>query len=129
MWWWAWTAVLALLAGTMLATALLLARADPARLLALATGAAAAIAATLSIAAIWAEADGDGWIQLIAALWIIAVLAYVLVPVVDRFSRAAPAPDERVLARLGDVELVASRAGSLDPGLGPGERLLLRRRA
>ena len=128
-WRWAWSAALALLAGTMLATALLLARADTARLLARATGAAAGIAATLSIAAIWAEADGDGWTQLIAALWIIAVLAYVLVPVVDRFSRAAPMPDERVLARLGDVELVATRAGTFDAPLRAGERLLLRRRA
>ena len=45
------------------------------------------------------------------------MLAYVLVPVVDRFSRAAPMPDERVLARLGDVELVATRAGTLDARL------------
>ena len=128
-WRWAWSAVIALLAVLMLATARLLARADGARVLALVTGCVAGIAATLSVAAIWTEDGGDGWAQLIAALWILAVLAYVLVPVVDRFSRAAPAVGERVLASLGDVELVASRVGTLDPQLAPGERLLLRRRA
>jgi len=96
----------------------------------LVTGCVAGIAATLSIAAIWTDPQGDGWPQLIAALWIVAVLAYVLVPVVARFSRAAaPDPNERVLATLGDVELVATRTGKLDPRLAPDERLLLRRRA
>ena len=127
-WRWAWTAVLVLLAGLMLSTALLLAHADAARLLAMVSGCLAGIAATLSIAALWTEDGGDGWLQLIAALWILAVLAYVLVPVADRFARAAPSPQERVLASLGDVELVATRAGTLDPQLSPGERLLLRRR-
>jgi hypothetical protein len=128
-WRWAWTAVIVVLVGLMLATALLLARADGATVLAMVTGCLAGVAATLSIAAVWTDDDGDGWIQLIAALWILAVLAYVLVPVADRFARAAPGPSERVLASFGDVELVASRVGTLDPQLAPGERLLLRRRA
>ena len=128
-WRWAWSAVIALLVGLMLATALLLARGDRSRLVALVSGAVAGIAATLSIAAIWTEDGGDGWLQLIVALWIVAVLAYVLVPVMDRLVRVASPAGERVLATLGDVELVATEAGTVDPRLAPGERLLLRRRA
>ena len=37
--------------------------------------------------------------------------------------------DGRVLATLGDVELIATAAGGLDPKHVPGERLVLRRRA
>ena len=68
--------------------------------------------------------------QLIAALWILAVLGYVLVPVVGRFGRpAAELPTvERLLATLDGVELVATTSGTVDPRLAPGERLLLRRR-
>lgn len=129
MWRWAWTGVLALVAGSVLATALLLGHTQAAQLLALVTGAVAGIATTLSIAAVWTESDADGWIQAIAALWILTVLGYVLVPVVDRFGRTAQATEERVLATLGEVELVATRAGSVDPRLAPGERLQLRHRA
>jgi hypothetical protein len=128
-WRWAWSAALALLVAIMLATAMLLARTHAAQLLALVSGAGAGIAATLSIAAIWAD-GADGWIKAIAILWILAVLAYVLVPVVDRFTRAGLPAGERVLAVLGDVELVATTApGSvgIDPKLATGELLLLRR--
>jgi hypothetical protein len=128
-WRWAWSAVLALLVGIMLATALLLARTDTAQRLALASGAASGTAAAISIAAIWTDDGGDGWIKTIAILWILAVLAYVLVPVADRFTRAGLSTEERVLAVLDGVELVATTTpGSvgIDPTLAPGERLLLR---
>lgn len=132
-WRWAWSAVLALLVGIMLATALLLARTDTAQLLALVTAAVAGVAAAASIAAIWTDGDGDGWLKAIGVLWILAVLAYALVPVVDRFTRTGQAPSERVLAVLGDVELVATTETTvtgpvgIDAKLATGERLLLRR--
>jgi len=129
LWEWAWSGVLALLAGLLLGSAMLLARTNGSQLLALATGTIAALATTLSIAAIWKGTESDVWLQAIAALWILAVLCFALVPVVDRFGRSGSASGERVLATLGDVELVATHAGSVDPNLAPGERLLLRRRA
>lgn len=130
-WEWALTVAIALLAGTMLATALLLARTRAAESLALATGVLAGLAAASTIAAIWTEDGDDDWVKAITALWILAVLAYVLVPVVERFGRAGAPSVERVLAVSGDVELVATTtagAAGLDPKLAPGERLVLRRR-
>ena len=131
-WRWAGSAVIVVLAGLIPGTALLLARTSAAELLAYGTGALAGIASTLSIAAIWTEPEGDGWVQLIAALWILAVLGYVLVPVVGRFGRPAPlgvsTGHERVLATLDGVELVATTSGTVEARLEPGERLLLRRR-
>ena len=125
----AWTAALVVLAGLMLGTALLLARSAVAGKLAYATGALAALAAALAIAAVWSEPSGDGWPKVLAALSILAVLGYVLVPIVDRFARPPEASSERVLATLDGVELVATPAGTVDPRLAAGERLLLRRRA
>lgn len=126
-WRWGWTAVLVVLAGLMLGTALLLARSPVARKLAYATGALAALAATLGIAAVWSEPGGDSWPKALAALSILAVLGYVLVPIVDRFGRPPAAASERVLATLDGVELVATPAGTVDPRVVAGERLLLRR--
>ena len=129
-WQWAWTAVLALLAALMLATAFLLARGGVAERLAVVTGGLAGLAAASSIAAIWADAtSGDGWIKVSAAAWILAVLAYVLVPVVGRVTASVRWQGQRVLATLDGVELVATMAAGpgFDPKLKPGERLLLRR--
>ena len=127
-----WSATIVLLVGIMLTTAILLADGRAARRLAFVAGVLAGIAAALSIAAIWAGEGGDDWIKLIAVLWVLAVLSYVLVPVVDRFARADGAgTDERVLATLGDVELVATTAPSpteIQPELERGERLILRYR-
>ena len=128
-WRWAWTAALVVLAGIMLGTALLLARSVVAGKLAYATGALAALAAGLAIVAVWSEPTGDGWPKVLAALSILAVLGYVLVPIVDRFGRPPAVASERVLATLDGVDLVASPAGTVDPRLGAGERLLLRRSA
>ena len=126
------SAALAVLAGIMLATALLLAHSDLAETLAFAVGIGAGLAAIVSIIAIWNPHEADGWIKMIAVLWILAVLAYVLVPVTDRFTRAGAPATERVLAVLDGVELVATTAaegyGTLDPRLAPGERLMLRAR-
>jgi hypothetical protein len=131
-WEWGASVAIALLAGIMLATALLLARTPAAKQLAFAAGVLSALAAGSTIAAIWADDGGDNGVKAITALWILGTLAYVLVPVVDRFGRAGARSVERVLAVAGDVELVATtQAGpeGLDPQLGPGERLLLRRRS
>ena len=134
-WRWAGSAAIVVLCGLLLGTALLMARTSASEVLAYATGALAGIAGTLTIAAIWAEPNADGWVQLIAALWILAVLGYVLVPLVGRFGRPAVPPTathlptrERVLATLDGVELVASTSGTVEPRLAPGEQLLLRRR-
>ena len=58
-------------------------------------------------------------------------MGWILLPVLQRFTAAALAPPGgglRVLARLGDVELVATRSDEgLDVQLERGERLLLRR--
>jgi hypothetical protein len=130
-WEWGLTVIVALLAGLMLATALLLARTRTALSLASVAGVLAGLAAASTIAAIWADDSGDGWAKTITALWILGILAYVLVPVVERFGRAGAPSVERVLAVSGDVELVATTtagAAGLDPKLAPGERLVLRRR-
>lgn len=132
-WRWAWSAVLVLLVGIMVTTALLLARSKAAQLLADAAGVAAGIAAALSITAIWAQGGDDNWIKPIAVFSVLAVLAYVLVPVAGRLTRAdRGAGSERVLAELGNVELIATAApgaAGIDLELARGERLVLRYRS
>jgi hypothetical protein len=125
----AWSSVLALLAGLIATTALLLARRREFVLLAAAAAGLAALAAVLSIAGVWSADSSDLLVKALAAFWILAALCYFLVPVLQRFIAADAAPsDTRVLASLGDVELVATRSGGVDARLEPGERLLLRRR-
>ena len=127
----AWSAVLALLAGLLATTSLLFARTQAARALAVSAGVLAGVAAALSIAGIWSEPSGDGYVKLIAVLWILTVLAYFLAPVVQRFaSGTSTASAERVLGALDGVELVAVRGPIegivVDPPL-RGEQLVLRR--
>jgi hypothetical protein len=125
----AWSSVILLLAGLMATTALLLGKTPAAVRLAWTAGGLAAIAAVLSVAAIWEHGGADAFAKTIAVFWILAALAYFLVPIVERFSRSARKADERTLAALGDVELVATRSrDGLEVRLAPGERLLLRRR-
>jgi hypothetical protein len=128
----AWSSVLLLLAGLIAATAVLLARRRTLQLLAAGTGALAALSATISVAGIWTEPDSDAFIKTLAVLWILTLLAYFLVPVLQRFTAAGAAPEAvRVLAALDDVELVATRTPdgrAIDARLEPGERLVLRRR-
>ena len=123
----AWVALGTLLAGFLWATAWLMARGVAGRRLAVATGILSVFAALLSDAAVWTDERYDGWGQLLAVVWIVAVLAYVLTPLVSRLAGSSPA-SERVLTTLDDVELVVTTRGGVDPALAPGERLLLRRR-
>lgn len=88
-------------------------------------------AAGASAAAIWRDDPSDTAGRAIAVFWILTVLCYLLVPVLQRFGAAGQGPETaRLLAELDGVELVAtrSRAGTVDPRLEPGERLALRRR-
>jgi hypothetical protein len=128
----AWSSVLALLAGLMATTGLLLQRRLALSRLAAGAGAFAALAATLSIVGIWTDPEGDAFIKAIAALWILAVLGWLLVPVLQRFSSVgAEEAAVRVLAELDGVEIVASRGsvkGIRVDAPSSGERLFLRRR-
>ena len=120
-------ALVTLLAGLLAATAWLMARGVVATRIAWTATLLTGLAALLSDLAIVLDERWDGWGQLLAALWILAVLSYVLTPLVSRLT-AAPATG-RVLAALDGVELVATTGGGLEPNLRPGERLALRRRA
>jgi len=128
----AWSSVLGLLSGLLATTALLLARRRAIVGLAVVAGALAALAASVSVAGIWTEPDSEAFIKTLAALWILAGLAYFLVPILQRFSNVGA--DElavRVLAELDGVELAASRGpleGISVEAPAPGERLVLRRR-
>ena len=129
-WRWGWAGILALAAALIAVGARLLARSHRIIWLASVAGALAAVAATISYVAIWNGDSSDALGRTIAVLWILAGLAFLLVPVLQRFATAAHTVDEvRVLAQLDGVELVAtrSRTGTFEPGLEPGERLSLRR--
>jgi len=131
-WRWGWAGALTLLATLVAVTAQLLARAPTIVRLARLAGGLAALASAVSIAAIWRESPGDTIGKAIAVLWILAGLAYLLVPVLQRFSAAGvSASAERVLAEVDGIELVATHAreGTIDALLEPGERLILRRRS
>jgi hypothetical protein len=129
----AWSAVITVVAGLVATTGLVLARGRVLARLAAAAGALAGVAAALSIAGIWTEADEPGLVKAIVALWILTALAFFLVPVLGRWSTVGREPEVRVLASLGDVELVAARGhveGVPVPGRpADGERLVLRHRA
>ena len=125
----AWTGILVLVVGLVATTALLLADRPQLRRLAVAAGALATAAASLSVGAIWSEDPGDGLAKVLAALWILAGLAYLLVPVLSRFLAPEGDAGDRVLAALDGVELVATRSGAgmpVDASLRRGERLVLR---
>ena len=131
-WTWGWLGILVLLAALIATTSRLLARSQRLVRLATATGALAAAAAAVSFVAIRSDDPGDTIGRVVAVLWILTGLGFLLVPVLQRFAAAGHVADEaRLLAELDGVELVATRTSStaIDPGLEPGERLLLRRRA
>jgi len=129
----AWSSVLALLAGLIATTGLLLARRQALVRLAGAAGVLAGLAAFLSIGATWDENPSDAYVKALAVLWILAALAYFLVPIMQRFSNVGvEEAGQRVLATLDGVELVASRGpveGVAVEAPAAGERLVLRRRA
>jgi hypothetical protein len=128
----AWSSVLALLAGLIATTALLLARRRETVVLATAAAGLAGVAAGFSIVGVWSEPSADAYVKVVAVLWILTVLSYFLAPIVQRFTSAGANREQRILAVLDDVELVASR-DHVDgvPADSParGERLVLRRRA
>ena len=129
-WQWGWAGILALLAALIAVTARLLARSRALVRLASVAGALATVAAVASYVAILRDDSGEGFGQLIAVLWILAGLAYLLVPVLQRFTAAGELEGrERRIAELDGVEVVATRSrDGLAVELRPGERLLLRRR-
>ncbi len=131
-WRWGWSGGLVLVTALIGVTAQLVARTRFVTRLAWLAGSLATVAAGVSIAAIWASDPDDTIGRTIAVLWILAGLAYLLVPVLQRFTAAGvPETAVRVLAQLDGVELVATYAheGTLDVRLEPGERLVLRRRS
>jgi hypothetical protein len=103
------------------------------RRLALAAGALAAIAVSLTLVPIWRDDEpGSTLAKAMGVVWILAALAFLLAPVLQRWTAVGePDTGERVLGSLDGIELVATR----DPGDAlvvterpkPGERLVLRR--
>jgi MFS family permease len=128
----AWSAALVVVALLIAATGQLLARARRLAALAGAAGGLAGVAAVLSVVGVWTEPNGNALVKLLAALWILAVLGFFLVPVLQRSTSVGAPAGVRVLAVLGDVELVAGRAplDGVEVIEAPraGERLALRRR-
>ncbi len=83
-----------------------------------------------TIAAIWAEPDSTGYAKVLAASWILAVLCWFLLPVLQRYTAAGADTTDRILGELDGIELVAIRGHEgIDVRLARGERLLLRRRS
>ena len=124
------TGLVTLVAGLMAAGALLVARRPRLVPLAYASGVLAFLAAITSIVVMWVEIPGIVTFEIVAVLWILALLGLLLIPVLERFVDADESGPTRVLATLDDIELVATTVGpGLDVRLAPGERLVLRKRA
>jgi hypothetical protein len=99
------------------------------------TVAAASVATALTIVAIWSRDAGSGLGRAIAAFWIICVLGWFLVPVLQRLSKApADQRAERVLATLDGIDALATTSPAENDlavdvsAVGRGEQLVLRRR-
>jgi hypothetical protein len=126
------TSLVATIAQLAAVTQLLLLRGTRLLWLAALTWLAIGGASVLTIGGIWTSPDSDGFVKTVAVLWILAALGCLLLPVLQRLTAAGEAArDDRVLASLDDVELVATRTGggvAVEPRLAPGERLVLRRR-
>jgi hypothetical protein len=122
------TAAFALVATLLGTTQLVLHRGQHAWLVVI-TWAALALAALTSASALWSENSDDTW-KIAASLWIIGVVGWLNLPVLQRFSAAAtPSGSDRLVAELDGVEVVATRASAgVSVDLRPGERLVLRRR-
>jgi hypothetical protein len=124
-----------LLACLVASTGLLLTTRPALRRLALAAGALAAIAVSLTLIPIWRDDDpGSTLAKAIGVVWILAALAYLLAPVLQRWTAVGePDTGERVPGSLDGIELVATRdphdALVVTERPKPGERLVLRRRA
>jgi hypothetical protein len=100
-----------------------------------ATGAAAGGAALVVTVMILRE-SGDGW-QLFAVLLILALLAEVLAPILERYAGSRERPAERLLGVVGGVEVVAVNGGNArlvqvgdaSARLDAGERVVVRARS
>jgi hypothetical protein len=123
------TAALALVATLLGTTQLVLHRGEHAWAV-LVTWTALLLAFFTTSVGIWGEPAGDGVWKTAGSCWIVGVMGWILLPVLQRFTAAATAgAGLRVLAALDGVELVATHANEgIVVDLRPGERLLLRRR-
>ena len=100
-----------------------------------ATGAAAGGAALVATVMILRE-NGDGW-QLFAVLLILALLAEVLAPILERYGTSNERPAERLLGVVGGVEVVAVngrnarlvQVGGTSARLDAGESVVVRARS
>lgn len=131
----AWSAAIALAAGMIGTTGRLLAANRTLARLALGAGAVCGVAAVLAIVGITTETGDGAFVKLIASAWILGVLGFFLVPVLQRFTTAgAPEIYARVLGTLDGVEVLAVRgsptgAVPVTGRTGPGEHLALRRQS
>jgi MFS family permease len=125
-------AAITLVATLLVATQLLLHRG---RFLAVvaATGVTLSLAVAGTAIGILGESESDELWKAVGTFWILGLLGWLLVPVLQRFTAAgAPTSGVRVLAALDGVELVASREaveGLQIEAPATGERLVLRRQA
>ena len=130
---WAGTALVAVVVALLVVTSLLLLRGRALLGLVAAEACALGIAGLIVVGAIWSDDMSGGAAKADAVFWILGVLAWLLVPVLQRFSSVGVEPSAiRVLGELDGVELVASSRRieglSVEPPA-PGERLVLRRRS
>jgi hypothetical protein len=129
---WAGTALVLVVVCLLVATSLLLLRDGKLLVVVAAEALALAIAALITIGGIWSDDLSAGAAKADAVFWILGVLGWILVPVLQRFTDSGASADAvRVLAELDGVELVASRLpvdGVRAGSPGPGEQLSLRRR-
>jgi hypothetical protein len=113
---WAGTAAVVVPAMLVVTTQLLLLRDPRLRFLAWGTAATLGLATALTAAGIWSDEVDDAAWKAVAALWILGVLGWLLVPVLQRLSTTASDPRttlaERVIARLEQVDVVVNGAES-----------------
>lgn len=131
----AFSSALLLVAGIVATTGLLLTRRPALQRLAAVAGGLTTLAVALTLVPLWRDDDpGSGLAKALGATWILAALAYLLGPVLQRWSSVGDVETgDRVLATLDGVDLVATRRPDTATVVAerprPGERLVLRRRA
>jgi hypothetical protein len=123
------TAAIALIA-TLLATTQLVLHRGRLGWVVFVTWTALLLAFSTTAAGLWQDNAGDGLWKGAGSCWIVGVMAWILLPVLQRFAAAAVVssePEARVLATLEGVQLVLTRSSDgLEVVLAPGERLALR---
>jgi hypothetical protein len=128
------SAALYLLAGLVATTGVLMTSRPALQRLALAAGGLTAVAVSLTLVPLWRDDDpGSALAKAMGVAWILAALAYLLAPVLQRWTAVGEVDrGERVLGSLDEVELVATRQPAdaivVSGRPRPGERLVLRRR-